>query len=291
MRISRTFSRILFIGCIVVAAVPTAFGQGGGGGGRGGRGGFGGGFGGGSMLSLLATKEVREELKMDEDQTKEYEAANKEMRDEMMAQFGGGRGGPGGPGGGGAGGGGAGGPGGGPGGAGGAGGPGGAAGGRGAGGRGGAGGGGFGAMSTADREKMRENMAAMSAKSEAKLSEILDPNQMNRLVGLYLQRDGVRTFSSKTVSTSLEITAEQKTKIAEFEASAGEEMRAAMTPTPGADFREVMEKLRKDGEEKTMAVLTAAQKANMEKLKGAKFEFPAPPPRGGPGGGRGSNTQ
>ena len=279
MRISRTFSRILFLGCFVVAVLPTAFGQGGGGGRGGGRGGFGGGgFGGGSMLSLLAMKEVRDELKMDEDQTKEYEAANKEMREEMMAQFGGGRGGPGG---------------GGAGGQGGAGGPGGGAaggqGGRGAGGRGGAGGGGFAAMSAADREKMRENMAAMSAKSEAKLGEILDPNQMNRLVGLYLQKDGVRTFSSKTVSTSLEITAEQKTKIAELEANAGEEMRAAMTP--GADFRDVMEKLRKDGEEKTMAVLTAAQKANMEKLKGAKFEFPAQPPRGGPGGGRGGNIQ
>lgn len=299
MRISRLFSRFLLIGCIVGAAAPFSLGQGGGerpargGGGPGGPGGPGGGgpgggmrgimgggmMGGGGMASLLFSKEVREELKLDEEQTKELETYQKEVMEEMRAAFGGGRGGPGGPGGGGPGGpgGGAGGPGGAGGGGAGAGGPGGAGGG-GRGGRGGAGGGGFN-MSPEDRAKMQENMAAAQAKSEAKIADILDPKQMNRLVGLYLQRDGVRTFQSKTVSTRLEITEDQKAKLTAQAAAAREEMGAAMSS--GGDFREVMEKVGKESEEKAMGLLTAAQKTKMEEMKGAKFEFPAPPPRGG----------
>ena len=266
MRISRALSRILLVGCIVAVAVPCSFGQvggnrgtggggpGGGGGGPGGGGGRGfgggGGFGGGQgMAPLVALKEVREELKVDETQAKDLDAAAKELAEEtrtqMTALFGG---------------------------AGGSG-PGGTGGGRGAGGRGAGGPGGF------DQEKMREVMTAIMTKSEEKLSEILDPIQMDRLVGLHIQKDGVRSFSSKTVATRLEITADQKAKVAALETSAGEEMRAAMTP--GADFREVRDKIRKESDEKALAVLTAAQKAKMEELKGAKFEFPAQPARGG----------
>ena len=127
-------------------------------------------------------------------------------------------------------------------------------------------------------EKMREAMTELRNKSEDKLSDILDPIQMDRLVGLHIQKDGVQSFSSKTVAARLKITADQKAKVTALVTSAGEEMRAAMTP--GADFREVMEKVRKESEEKTMAVLTADQKAEMEKIKGEKFEFPAQPARG-----------
>ncbi len=259
MRISRLLSRALLIGCIACAAVPCAFGQGGGGGpgGGGGRGGFGGGgFGGGGMASLLGITEVRKELDMDEESIKDLEAASKEMRDEMMSSFGGGRG------------------------------------------NGGGGGG-----TPPDMTKMRENMAAMQVKIENKLADILNPKQFDRLIGLYIQRDGTRTLSSKIISTKLEITEEQKAKIAEIENAAAEEMRTMFGGGRGgaggggggggaggagfADMREKMDKMRKESEEKTNGVLTAAQKAKMEELKGAKFEFPAPQPRGGGAGGRG----
>ena len=288
MRISRALSNFLLVGCIVAVAVPCTFGQGGGerptrgpggggpGGGGGGRGFGGGGMGGfgggGGMAALVALKEVREELKVDETQAKELDTAAKEMAEEMRTQmgtlFGGAGRGAGGPGGGGAAGGGAAG-----GGAAGGASGGGTAGGRGAGGRGAGGPGGF------DMEKMRAAMTELRNKSEDKLNDILDPIQMDRLVGLHIQKDGVRSFSSKTVSARLKITADQKAKVAALETSAAEETRAAMTP--GADFREVMEKVRKESEEKTMAVLTATQKAEMEKMKGEKFEFPAQPARGG----------
>ena len=96
MRISRTLSSLLLVGCIICVAAPFSVGQGerpqrgqGGGGPGGGRGFGGGGFGGrGGIASLLTIKEVRDELKMDEEQTKEMEAFTKELRDEMQSQFG-----------------------------------------------------------------------------------------------------------------------------------------------------------------------------------------------------------
>ena len=266
MRIIRTLSRLLLVGCIISVAAPFLVGQGerpqrgqGGGGPGGGRGfGGGGGFGGRGIASLLTIKEVRDELKMDEEQTKEMEAFAKELRDEMQSQFAGfgsGRGGPGGSGGGGPG-----------------------------------GGGGGGAP---DMTKINEAMAKMQLKSESKLGEVLDPIQMDRLVGLFIQRDGVQTLSSKIISTRLEITEDQKTKLADQEKNAWEGMRSLFGGGGGGggDMREKMEKMRKESEEKISSVLTSAQKAKMDELKGAKFEFPAPPPRGGPGGGRGGNPQ
>ena len=279
MRIRRLMSRFLLIGCILGVAVPCSFGQGGGerparggggpggpggGGGPGGRGGMMGGgmMGGGGMASLLTIKEVREELKMDEDQNKDYETYSKEameeMRSSMSAMFGGGAGGPGGGGRGGRG---------------------------GAGGAGGAGGGGpgGGAAGGMDFTKIREAGAAMQEKSEAKLADILNPEQMDRLVGLYIQRDGVRTLNSKIIATRLEVTADQKAKLKEQETNAMEEMRAARTPGSG---QEVFEKIRTESEKKSMDILTQAQKDKMELFKGAKFEFPARP-----AGGRGPAPQ
>lgn len=250
MPISRALSRLLLVGCIISVAAPFSVGQGErpqrgpGGRGPGGRGG---------ITSLLSIKEVRDELKMDEEQTKEIDAFTKELRDEMQSQFagfGGGRGGPG------------------------------------------------GGAAAPDMTKINEAIAKMQQKSESKLGEVLDPIQMDRLVGLFIQRDGVQTLSSKIISTRLEITEDQKTKLADQEKNAWEGMRSLFGSGAGGgggggggDMREKMEKMRKDSEEKITGVLTAAQKAKMEELKGAKFEFPAQPARGGPGGGRGGNPQ
>lgn len=271
MRISRVLSSFLLVGCIVSVAAPLSLGQGerpqrGQGGPGGGRGGFGGGFGGGGgMASLLGIKEVRDELKIDEEQTKEYE--------DFVKENGGGRGGPGG---------------GGPGGAGGRGGPGG--GGPGGGGPGGGAPGGRGGfnLSETDLAKMRADAAARLEKAEAMLEKVLDPVQLDRLVGLYVQRDGFQTLSSKKISTLLEITEDQKAKIAEKEKEFNEERMSLFSGgfdrEKADEMRTKMEKIRKENDEKIANVLNAAQKTKMEELKGAKFEFPARVGFGGRGG-------
>lgn len=255
----------------MAGALPSAFaqdegdrprrggGQGGGpGGGQGGgRGGMrmggmmGGGMMGGGLVALIAMKEVREELKLDADQTKELEEAQKAIGEEMRAEMeklrgdGGGNGGP----------------------------------------------------PRFDPEKMRSAMEAMAAKVEAKLSDTLDPKQLDRLIGLALQQNTVRALSVKLIASRLSITDEQKSKMTEIEAASGEEMRSLFGGgPPGPEIREKMTKLREESEAKVLALLTDKQKSEIETLKGEKFTFPERQgfgpggpggPGGGPGGGRG----
>lgn len=147
-----------------------------------------------------------------------------------------------------------------------------------------------------DMAKMRElmpKMAEMQTKYEGKLEEVLDPKQMDRLLGLFVQRDEIRTLSNAIVAAKLKITDEQKAELAKIEKANGEAMMSAFSGGGGGggDMREKFQAMRKENEEKTMGVLTAEQKKTMEDMKGAKFEFPqrgfgGPGGPGGPGGGR-----
>ena len=153
-----------------------------------------------------------------------------------------------------------------------------------------------------DMAKLRElmpKMAEMQTKFEGKLEEVLDPKQMDRLLGLFVQRDEIRTLSNAMVAAKLKITDEQKAELAKIEKANGEAMMSAMSGFAGGgggggaggDMREKFQAMRKENEEKTMVVLTAEQKKTMEDMKGAKFEFPqrgpgGPGGQGGPGGGR-----
>jgi len=257
MRISRALSGFLLAGCTLVGLSPLALAQqdgnrpGRGGGGQGGPGGGRMGMGGGMMgrggpIALLMMKEVREELKLDEDQTKELDVSGKEMREESMALFqnGDNAGGP--------------------------------------------------PDFAKIQERMKEvmpKMLAITSKFESKLEEVLDPNQMDRLLGLVVQRDGARSLSNGMVAARLKITEDQKAKMAELEKSQGEAMRAAMQGggPRGPEMMEKMQALRKESDEKLSAILSDEQKKSMEAMKGEEFKFQTPQwggGQGGPGGGR-----
>jgi hypothetical protein len=160
-----------------------------------------------------------------------------------------------------------------------------------------------GEMTDEMRKKMEENgkkMAEMAKEAEKKLETILDPDQQDRLIGLLIQRSGVRAVpSSELLCAALEITDDQKTKFAEVEKQNGDEMRKSFEKmrsegqggdedpqARGEKMRKAMEEMNKAAEERLMAVLTDDQKSKMESLKGEKFEFPAPQfgGFGGPGG-------
>ena len=89
MPIMKMLSRIAFSACVVSALAASAVaqgpgGRGGAGGPGGGRMGMGMGMGGGAS-GLLMMKEVREELKLDEDQVKELEDMGKAMQESMQS--------------------------------------------------------------------------------------------------------------------------------------------------------------------------------------------------------------
>jgi hypothetical protein len=150
-----------------------------------------------------------------------------------------------------------------------------------------------------DMAKMQEMMAKMqesTTKMEAKLEEVLDPNQMDRLLGLFVQQQGAMSLNHSMVATKLNVTAEQKAKMAEMAKEGGEAIGKLFSNGPNPEAMEKMQSMRKEGEEKILAMLTAEQKKSMEDMKGAEFKFPerqwgGPGGRGGrgSGGGRGGN--
>jgi hypothetical protein len=196
---------------------------------------MGGGMGGGGVTGLLMMKEVREELKLDEDQVAELEDLGKAMMESMRSmrpQSGGGGQPP----------------------------------------------------NAQDRQAMMEKMQKANEENEAKVEEILDPKQFDRLVGLYIQASNLQSLNSKLVATRLGITEDQKTKMTEIAKANGEKMRELFQAGFGPDAREKMGKMREEAEAKIKEVLTDKQKQDMETLKGAEFKFPEPQWRGGPGG-------
>ncbi len=219
----------------VFSVSAMAQGRGGGGGPGGGRMGMGGG-----PIGLMMMKEVRDELKLDEEQVKELDEMGKSMRDSFagMRPQGGGAPDP-------------------------------------------------AAMQEA-MEKMRKSMAEL----ESKLEDMLDPKQMDRLVGLVIQRENLRALSSKMVAERLEITDEQKTKMAELEKENGEKMREMFTGGFSPEMRDKIRVAREEADEKIKGLLTSTQKELMETLKGPEFKFPEPQRgRGGPGGGGGRGNR
>lgn len=149
---------------------------------------------------------------------------------------------------------------------------------------------------TKKMDEFQKAMADATKKQEAKLDDILDPDQSSRLMGLLVQRENVRAvLSYDKVAAAITLTDEQKTKLTTIDRESRNGMRQRGGGGAGgaggerpdfAQIREQMEKARKETEEKMAAVLTDAQKKKLEELKGAKFEFPERG-FGGPGGGQG----
>lgn len=255
---SRAIASVLFLASTFVATTfsPFAMAQPPGGG----RGGMGGGMGG--IAGLLRTPEVVDHLKLDEDQKKELKDVQQSMQDEMRKMFEGMR-------------------------------P--AGGNRGEGGGGGAGGGGggrggFGGMNEETRKKMDE----FNKKIEEKIGEVLDPTQFDRLIGLFAQQNPMqairhRLIAEKMKAANCPVTEEQETKMKEAEEAAGAKMRELMSGGFNPENMSKMGEIRKESEEKALAVLDASQKKTLDEIKGEKFEFPRPQ-FGGPGGGRGGRT-
>lgn len=137
-------------------------------------------------------------------------------------------------------------------------------------------------MSAEEREKamteMRARMEKQTATANAKLAEILKPQQIARLEEISLQVRGTSALADPKVAEKLKLSDEQKAKLKEVTAANMETMRAKMQELgQGGNregMREKMRELRKQSDEKVLAVLSTEQKATLEKLKGKAFEMP-----------------
>jgi Spy/CpxP family protein refolding chaperone len=113
---------------------------------------------------------------------------------------------------------------------------------------------------------------------DEKIGSILDAKQKDRLKEIVLQQTGAFALIDKDVAEALKLTDDQVNKIKELADGFQKEMReAAQSARNGGDAsgaRETFTKIRKEGQEKLLAVLTDEQKAKFEKMKGAKIDLP-----------------
>jgi len=227
---------------------------------RGGFGGFGGfgGMGGGGSMALLNSEQVQNEIELIDEQKTEIEAAQTAMREELQGLFQGGAGGE----------------------------------------------------EETDEERQarftegREKMEALTKSLQEKIeNEILLPPQVERLKQINIQVRGIASLNDEEVATALSMTDDQKAELTAIQ----EEMRTQMTalfpgfgqrgqggdggqPRPQQTdeerqaARDKMTALRAETEAKQMAVLTEAQSAQFEAMKGEPVSFDIAELQGGRGG-------
>ncbi len=156
---------------------------------------------------------------------------------------------------------------------------------------------------TAAREEARKKREELSQKTDEVLNALLESPQSKRLDEISFQvrmnMSALATLKADEIKEKLTITEEQVAKLTEAEEAAAAEMQKTMDELRAAGggggggfegMREKMEAARKKTSETAMALLTDAQKASIEEMKGAAFELDMMSlmgGRGGPGGGRG----
>jgi hypothetical protein len=118
----------------------------------------------------------------------------------------------------------------------------------------------------------RERVETARADADMKVGKLLDPQQYKRLKQIQYQsrlRVGIGVALSRgELASELEVTEEQKDRLLEVRAETDRELR------------EKIEQLRKEAEDKILAVLSTEQQARFKDLVGEPFEFR----RGGRGG-------
>lgn len=241
---------VLAASAVLLGSVVTAASAQGGGGGRGqGRGGFG-------SMGLLRMEAVQTELKMTDAQKAKLDAKQQEMQQAMqeLRPQGGGQPDP------------------------------------------------------AEFQKMFQKIQELNDKAVA---DILDTTQLKRFHQLELQQavqqggggfggfggrrggggagapgggQNLGVFGRKGVAEALNLTDKQKADIAKIQDEAGQQVRDAMqgfdfqnaSPEERQKMNEGRQKIQKDALDKSMAVLTDAQKTTWKGLLGEPFKFPAP---------------
>jgi Spy/CpxP family protein refolding chaperone len=134
------------------------------------------------------------------------------------------------------------------------------------------------------RAKMQELRPKFQARAEEikkKIAAILTPAQMDRLKEIRLQAAGPGALSDPDVLKALNLTDEQKEKIKKLRQQVADfiaenaKLSREERQQKRTELREKMQKLRQKVMEDIVTVLTADQRAQLEKLKGKKIELKA----------------
>lgn len=143
----------------------------------------------------------------------------------------------------------------------------------------------MGNLSQEDRQtKIPELRKAM----DDKISAVLNTKQRARMKEIQVQVEGPAALTTKEVAEALKLTEDQVNQIKKIM----EDLQSDIQKTfqvAGQEFfaqaRDEVTRLRKEGDDKALAVLDPDQRASFEKMQGAKFELPTGGFGGGFGGG------
>ena len=130
----------------------------------------------------------------------------------------------------------------------------------------------------AQMKKIRPKMQAQAEETKKTIEGILQPKQVERLREIALQVVGVRAVNDKEVQKGLKLSDDQVAKIKTI----GGDLRKKLqeSRSEGGFDREKFQEMNKEFEKQLADVLTADQKAALEKMKGEKLDIPADELRG-----------
>ena len=135
-----------------------------------------------------------------------------------------------------------------------------------------------------DRQEQREKMTALRDQFDDKVREqlrdVVEREQMIRLYQIRMQvRSVVDSLANRHVAGRLKLTDEQKKKLAEITKELQTKRSEVYSATRDASREQRSEayqkfgKIRAEGDEKALALLTAEQKEAFEEMKGKKIEL------------------
>jgi Spy/CpxP family protein refolding chaperone len=136
-----------------------------------------------------------------------------------------------------------------------------------------------------DRDKMME----VAKETSEKINEVLDAGQQKRLVGIMIQVNGAAAVADPAVAKELNITEDQKKKLADVRQGVRSELEKLRDDSGSREDRmKKVQEIQDDVNKKIVAELTSEQQAQLESLKGEKVDIDMSQLRGpgGPGGGR-----
>jgi hypothetical protein len=147
-------------------------------------------------------------------------------------------------------------------------------------------------LSDEERQKLiaelRERATEQAKKAREGLAKTLEPKQLERLEQIAVQAQGIGALTNSEIAGKLKLSTEQVAKLEAISNGSRQAIREAVQGGNAAGAREKLAQLRRESEEKSLAVLSAEQKEQFTALKGEPFELPAGA-LGGRGGRRNNN--
>jgi Spy/CpxP family protein refolding chaperone len=134
----------------------------------------------------------------------------------------------------------------------------------------------FAALRDLSPEERQKEAASQAEATKKNLAEILKDDQLKRLKQISLQQRGGQALADPEVSSALNLTSEQKDRIAAIQEGVQSEMRELFQAGAAGGDREALQKkgqeLRAATDQKILAVLTDTQQAKLKEMKGEPFK-------------------